>query len=142
MVSNHPSDFSYTLLMSVFPFSGPCRPTIKKEPKSPVQPPRKRKAYLTTDANSIGRIEILEADINIVPPSGKCHKSSSGTSQVRFDGVMVPPVPPAPPARTTRKSARTAKANEKKDMRELLEHLGQELGAAAKMCKEMSELCD
>lgn len=142
VVSNHPSDCSYTLLMSVFPFSGRRRPTIKKEPKSPVQPSRKRKAYSTTGANSIGRIEILESDIDIAPPSGKRHKSSSGTSQVRFDGVMVPPVPPAPPARATRKSARTAKANEKKDMRELFERLGQELGAAAKTCEEMSELCD
>ena len=128
--------------MSVFPFSSRCHPTIKKEPKSPVQPSRKRKAYSTTGANSIGRIKILESDIDIAPPSRKRNKSSSGTSQVQFDGVMVPPVPPAPAARATRKSARTAKANEKKDMCELFERLRQELGAAAKTCEEMSELCD
>jgi hypothetical protein len=84
----------------------------------------------------------VDYEIDTAQPSGKRHKSSSGTSQVRFDGVMVPPAPPAPPARATRKSTRTAKANGKKDMRELFERLGQELGAAAKTCEDISELCD
>ena len=84
----------------------------------------------------------MDYEIDTAQPSGKWHKSSSGTSQVQFDSVMVPPAPPAPPARATRKSTRTAKANGKKDMRELFEHLGQELGAAAKTCEDISELCD
>ena len=97
---------------------------------------------MTTDATFIGQIEILDYNIDTAQPSGKCHKSSSGTSQVRFDGVMVPPGPPTPPARATRKLTHTAKANKKKDMRELFERLRQELGAAAKTCKDISELCD
>src|SRR6202050_4469094 len=132
VVSYHPSVFSFTSLMDIVSFTGHHCPTVKEEPKSPVQPPQKCKAYSTTDASSIGRIEILGSDINTAQPSGKRHKSSSGTFQVRFDGIMVPPGPPAPPARKTRKSTRTAKVNEKKDMRELFEHLGQELSVAAK----------
>src|ERR1700683_3810900 len=111
VVSYHPSDLSFTSLMDIVSFTCRRRPTVKEEPKSPVQPPRKRKAYSTTDASSIGRIKILGSDINTAQPSGKHHKSSSGTSQVRFDGVVVPP---GPPARATRKSTRATKANRKK----------------------------
>ena len=149
VVSYHPSDLSFTSLMDIVSFTGRCRPTVKEEPKSPVQPPQKRKAYSTTDASSIGRIEILGSDVDTAQPSGERHKSSSGTSQVRFDGIMVPAGPPAPPARKTRKSTRTAKVNEKKDMRELFERLGQEFHttakaneAAAKTCEDIAELCD
>ena len=142
VVSYHPSDLSFTSLMDIVSFTGRRRPTVKEEPKSPVQPPRKRKAYSTTDASSIGRIEILGSDIDTAQPSGKRLKSSSGTSQVRFDGIMVPPGPTAPPARPTRKSTRTAKVNEKKDMRELFERLGQELSAAAKAHEAASKICE
>ena len=128
--------------MDIVSFTGRRCPTVKEEPKSPVQPPRKCKAYLTTDASSIGRIEILGSDIDTAQPSGKHHKSSSGTSQVRFDGIVVPPGPTAPPGRATRKSTRTAKANGKKDLRELFEHLGKELGAAAKAHEAASKICD
>ena len=93
--------------------------TIKEEPKSlGCAATRKHKAYSTTDASTIGRIEILGPEIDTAQPSGKRHKASSGTSQTRFDGIMVPPGPTPPPARATRKSTRTAKANLKKDMRE------------------------
>ena len=142
VVSHHPSVLSVTSLIDIVSFTGRRRQTVKEEPKSPAQPPRKRKAYSTTDASSIGRIEILGSDIDTAQPSGKRHKSSSGTSQVRFDGIMVPPGPTAPPARPTRKSTRTAKVNEKKDMRELFERLGQEFGAVAKTCEDIAELCD
>ena len=98
--------------------------------------------YSTTDASSIGRIEILGSDVDTAQPSGKRHKSSSGTSQVQFDGIVVPPGPTAPPSRATRKSTRTAKANRKKDLRELFEHLGKELGAAAKAHEASSKICD
>src|ERR1700691_3184553 len=123
VVSHHPSVLSVTSLIDIVSFTGRRRQTIKEEPKSPAQPPRKRKAYSTTDASSIGRIEILGSDVDTAQPSGKRHESSSGTSQVRFDGVMVPP---GPPARATRKSTRAAKANGKKDMCELFERLRQE----------------
>lgn len=156
VVSHHPSVLSFTSLIDIVSFTGRRRQTVKEEPKSPAQPPRKRKAYSTTDASSIGRIEILGSDVDTAQPSGKRHKSSSGTSQVRFDGIMVPPGPPAPPARKTRKSTRTAKVNEKKDMRELFEHLGQELSVAAKaheaaakaheaasmICEDIAQLVD
>ena len=156
VVSHHPSVLSVTSLIDIVSFTGRRRQTVKEEPKSPAQPPRKRKAYSTTDASSIGRIEILGSNIDTTQPSGKRHKSSSGTSQVRFDGIMVPPGPPAPPARKTRKSTRTAKVNEKKDMRELFEHLGQELSVAAKaheaaakahetasmICEDIAQLVD
>src|SRR6202050_2732893 len=69
VVSYHPSDLSFTSLMDIVSFTGRRRPTIKEEPKSPVQPPRKRKAYSTRDA-SIGRIEILGSDIDTAQPSG------------------------------------------------------------------------
>jgi hypothetical protein len=128
--------------MDIVSFTGHCRPTVKEEPKSPVQPPRKRKAYSTTDASSIGHIKILGSHINTTQPSGKHHKSSSGTSQVQFYGIMVPPDPTAPPTRATRKSTHAAKANEKKDMRELFEHLKQEFGAVARICKDIAKLCD
>ena len=55
---------------------------------------------------------------------------------------MVPPAPTAPSTRMTRKLTRTTKANEKKDMCELFEHLRQELGAAVKTCKDISEICN
>ena len=142
VVSHHPSVLSVTSLIDIVSFTGRRRQTVKEEPKSPAQPPRKRKAYSTTDASSIGRIEILGSDVDTAQPSGKRHKSSSGTSQVRFDGIMVPPGPPAPPARKTRKSTRTAKVNEKKDMRELFEHLGQELSVAAKAHETASMICE
>ena len=135
VVSHHPSVLSVTSLIDIVSFTGRRRQTVKEEPKSPAQPPRKRKAYSTTDASSIGRIEILGSDIDTAQPSGKRHKSAS-TSQVQFDGIMVPAT------RATRKSTRTAKANSKKDMHELFEHLGQELGAAAKTCEDIAELCD
>jgi len=122
--------------MDIVSFTGRRRPTVKEEPKSPVQPPQKHKAYSTTDASSIGRIKILDSYIDTTQPSGKRQKSSSGTSQVRFDGIVVPP------GRATRKSTRTAKANGKKDLRELFEHLGKELGAAAKAHEAASKICD
>ena len=127
--------------MDIVSFTGRRRPTVKEEPKSPVQPPQKRKAYSTTDASSIGRIKILDSYIDTTQPSGKRQKSSSGTSQVQFDGIVVPPGPTAPPGRATRKSTRTAKANRKKDLREFFEHLGKELGAAAKAHKAASKIC-
>ena len=139
VVSHHPSVLSFTSLIDIVSFTGRHRQTVKEEPKSPAQPPRKRKAYSTTDASSIGRIEILGSDIDTAQPSGKRHKSSSGTSQVRFNGVVVPP---GPPARATRKLTCAAKANGKKDMRELFERLGQEFGAVAKTCEDIAELCD
>ena len=156
VVSYHPSVFSFTSLMDIVSFTGRRRPTVKEEPKSPVQPPRKRKAYSTTDASSIRCIEISGPNINTAQPSGKHHKASSGTSQTRFDGIMVPPGPTPPPARATRKSTRTAKANSKKDMCELFEHLGQELSMAAKaheaavkaheaasmICEDIAQLVD
>src|SRR6202050_4403195 len=135
VVSYHPSDLSFTSLMDIVSFTGHRRLTIKEEPKSLVQPPRKRKAYLTTDASSIRRIEILGSNIDTAQPSGKRYKSSSGTSQVRFNGIMVPPGPTTPPARPMRKLTHTTKVNEKKDMRELFERLGQELSAAVKAHK-------
>ena len=75
---------------------------------------------------------------------------------MRFDGIVVPPSPTGPPARATRKLTCTAKANGKKDMHELFEHLGQELGAAvkaneaaakaheaaSKICEDIAELVD
>src|ERR1700683_5074159 len=64
VVSYHPSDWSFTSLMDIVPFTGHCRPTVKEEPKSPVQPPQKRKAYSTTDASCIRHIEILGSDID------------------------------------------------------------------------------
>ena len=139
VVSHHPSVLSFTSLIDIVSFTGRCRQTVKEEPKYPVQQPRKCKAYSTTDASSIGRIEILGSDIDTAQPSGKHHKSSSGTSQVRFDGVVVPP---GPPARATRKSTRATKANRKKDMRELFERLRQEFGAVARTCKNIAKLCD
>ena len=156
VVSHHPSVLSVTSLIDIVSFTGRRRQTVKEEPKSPAQPPRKRKAYSTTDASSIGRIEILGSDVDTAQPSGKRHKSSSGTSQVRFDGIVVPPGPTAPPGRATRKSTCTAKANGKKDLRELFEHLRQELGAAvkankaaakaheaaSKICEDIAELMD
>jgi hypothetical protein len=99
--------------MDIVSFTGHCCPTVKEEPKSPVQPSRKRKAYSTTDASSIGHIKILGSDINTTQPSGKHHKSSSGTSQVQFDGIMVPSGPTAPPTRATRKLTHATKANKK-----------------------------
>ena len=142
VVSHHPSVLSVTSLIDIVSFTGRRRQTVKEEPKSPAQPPRKRKAYSTTDASSIGRIEILGSDVDTAQPSGKRHKSSSGTSQVRFDGIVVPPSPTGPPARATRKLTCTAKANGKKDMHELFEHLGQVVGAVAKTCEDIAELCD
>src|SRR6202050_1101960 len=100
VVSYHPSDLSFTSLMDIVSFTGRRHPTVKEEPKSPVQPPQKHKAYSTTDASSIGHIEILGSDIDTAQPSGKRLKSSSGTSQVRFDGIMVGPT--ALPARPMR----------------------------------------
>src|ERR1700683_5197818 len=137
-------------LMDIVSFTGRCHPTVKEEPKSLVQPPQKQKAYSTTDASSIRCIKILGSDINTAQPSGKHHKSTSGTSsQVQFDGIMVPPGPTTPTTRAARKSMCTAKANSKKDMRELFERLGQEFHttakaneAAAKTCEDIAELCD
>jgi hypothetical protein len=126
--------FGLSILMS---FTGRRRPVVKEEPKSPAQPTKKRKAYSATDTSTIGRLEIIGSDNDTPQPTGKRHKAFSGaSSQVRFDGIVVPP---APVIRPTRKSTRTAKANSKKDLRELFERLGQEFGAVAKTCEDIAE---
>src|ERR1700692_142906 len=108
-------------LISIVLFTGRRRPGIKEEPKSPTQTAaKKRKAYSTTDASAIGSIESTAGfDLNPPQPARKRQKSAAGSSsQVRFDGVAVPP------ARVTRRSARTTKANSKKEIHELFERLG------------------
>jgi len=115
----------------------PRKPTVKEEPKSPACPlGRKRKAFSTTDVNAIEFIEpVDDTVIKITQPSGKHVKTASGSSsQVQFEGIMIP--------KGMRKSARTTKANSKKDISELLAWLGQEFGAIAKTCEEISESID
>ena len=123
-------------LISIVSFTGCHRPGIKEEPKSPTQTAaKKRKAYSTTDASAIGSIESTAGfDLDPPQPAGKRQKLAAGSSsQVRFDGVAVPP------ARVTRRSARTTKANSKKEIHELFEWLGQEFGVVTKTCEEIAE---
>jgi hypothetical protein len=107
---------------------------VKEEPRSPAQG-KKRKANSVSDASSIGRSDATGFDFEATEPNGKRQKMASGSSaQVRFDGIMVPPV------KATRRSTRSAKANSKKDIHELFERLGQEFGAVAKTCKDIAEV--
>lgn len=116
----------------------PRQMTIKEEPKSPGRAAtRKRKAYSTTDANSIGIIEPIEdadadADADAAQPAGKRAKTTAASSsRVRFDGVAIP--------RPTRKSTRTTKTISKK---ELFARLSQEYATIAKTYEELSETWD
>lgn len=132
---------SFITLMSIVSFTGHHRLTVKEKPKSPAQPPRKWKACSTADASTIRCIKIMGSNIDPAQPSGKQHKLSSGTSsQVQFDGVMVPG-PPTPAAMETRKSTCTIKANSKKDLCKLFECLRQEYGAVAKANEAVAKTC-
>jgi hypothetical protein len=120
-------------LICIGSFTGRRRPTVKEEPRSPAQG-KKRKANSVSDASSIGRSDATGFDFEATEPNGKRQKMASGSStQVRFDGIMVPPV------KAPRRSTRSAKANSKKDINELFERLGQEFGAVAKTCKDIAE---
>src|ERR1700729_4283770 len=84
--------FRFITLMSIISFTDRHRPIMKDEPESLALPAKKRKAYLITDTPAIGHIDIMGSNINPAQPSGKRHKLSSGaSSQVRFDGVVLPP---------------------------------------------------
>ena len=134
------SSDSFTTLTNVMQSQGqrrPCELTVKEEPKSPAHPSgRKCKVILTTDANAIGFIEpIANADVEMTQPSGKCIKTTSGSSlQVQFEGITI--------QKGMRRSACTTKANSRKEVSELLVWLGQEFGAIAKTCEEISESMD
>jgi hypothetical protein len=115
--------------------------TIKEEPRSPARSAnRKRKAYSTTDASSIGIIEPID-DADTQPLGKKAKTAFASSSQVRFDGVAIP--------KATRKSTRATKANSKKDTNELFARLAKEFAAVTKdfaavtkTCEEISETLD
>jgi hypothetical protein len=123
-------------LMSMVSFTGRCRPMVKEEPKSPTQPANKKhKAESTTDVSAIRHTQTVSVALNPTRPSGKRHKAAfGGPSQVRFNGITVPPTPKA-----TRNSTRATKANLKKDIHKLFEQLGQEFRAVGKTCEEIAE---
>ena len=112
---------------------------VKEEPKSPGQSgSRKRKAYLSVDANPIGILEPIDVDVDTFPqPVRKRAKPASGSSSnPRFDGVVL--------TKPTRKSTRTAKANSKKEagVSELFRRLVQEHGAIARTYEEIADAMD
>jgi hypothetical protein len=84
--------------MDIVSFTGRRCLTIKEEAKSLVQPPRKRKAYSTTDASSIGCIKILGSDIDTAQPSGSTTSPplalSKCDSMVSWCLPVLPVLPP------------------------------------------------
>jgi hypothetical protein len=111
---------------------------VKKELKSPdTKNPSKRKAYSTTGAHPIGRIDVFEGNFYTAPGSSKWQKTGTGASaQVRFDGVVIPN---NQHMKATRKSTRTTRATSKKNVNGLFEHLGQEFQAIVKTCGDITE---
>jgi len=106
----------------------PHEMTIKEGLKSPGHAAtRKHKAYLTTDANPIGIIKLID-DTNTAQPVGKRAKTTASSSCVQFDRVAI--------TRPTRRSAHAINMNSKK---ELFAHLSQEYAIIVKAYKELSE---
>jgi hypothetical protein len=117
---------------------------MKEEVKSPVNlSASKHKLYSITDGAPIGRLDTTNLKLNFdLALNGKRQKTTSvGSSQVRFDGVVLGDnVEPGP--RVTRKLTRSTKASSKKSAHELFERLGQEFWAVAKTCEDIAEALD
>jgi hypothetical protein len=118
--------------------------TVKEEVKSPVNPSAsKHKLYSITDGAPIGCLNTTNLKLNFdLVLNGKRQKTTSvGSSQVRFDGVVLRDNA-EPNPRVTRKSTMSAKASSKKSTHELFEWLGQEFWAVTKTCEDIAEALD
>ena len=107
---------------------------VKEEPKAPAQPTsHKRKAYSTTNGQSIGFIDVLEDDpTSSVQPIGK--RTQTAGPSVKLEGVIIP--------RATRKSTQNERVASKVDLSELYKRLGRELSAVARTFEELSKRID
>jgi hypothetical protein len=107
---------------------------VKEEPQSPAQPaPRKRKARPSVDAGTLSTCDHLEDDVGSSTQSvGKRTKISASTSNVRFDGVIIPAPKP------TRRSTRVAKMP-KKDVVGALRHFEDILAVASRAAGDLAD---
>ena len=147
VVSSYYFICSHTKLMDTLYFAVQCcvRPqAVKKEPKSPDNSTSSKwKVYSTNSANPIGSIHPIDIDFDASQQGSSKHQktASSGSSNVRFDGVIVP-ANVRPASRPTRQSTRSTKTTPKKEINGLLTRLGQEFRAAAKTCEDIAEALD
>ena len=108
--------------------------TVKEEPKAPAQPTSlKRKAYSTTNRQSIGFIDILEDNPTSSMQPVRKWTWTAGPS-VKLEGVIIP--------QAMRKSTRNEQVASKADLSKLYKRLGWELGAVARTFEELSECID
>ena len=107
---------------------------VKEEPKAPAQPTScKRKAYSTTNGQSIGFINVLEDDpTSSVQPIGK--RTQTARPSAKLEGVIIP--------QAMRKSTQNEQVASKVDLSELYKRLGRELGAVARTFEELSKCID
>ena len=107
---------------------------VKEESKSPSRPgPKKRKAYSTVSANSIGTLEQIDEQpaMSSQPLRKRPKRAKSPTLKV---DMVIP--------RMTRKSARNEKASSKRDLGELYRRIGQEHAALAKSYDDLADNMD
>ena len=147
VVSSYYFICSHTKLMDTLYFAVQRRvrpQAVKKEPKSPDNSTSSKwKVYSTNSANPIGSIHPIDIDFDASQQgSSKRQKTaSSGSSNVRFDGVIVP-ANVRPASRPTRQSTRSTKTTPKKEVHGLFTWLSQEFWAAAKTCEDIAEALD
>ena len=108
--------------------------TVKEEPKAPAQPTsHKRKAYSTTNGQSICFIDVLKDNpTSSVQPVRKWTQTAGPSA--KLEGVIIP--------QATRKSTQNGRVASKADLSKLYKRLRQELGAVARTFEELSERID
>ena len=108
------------LLISLIGRRRAQNPAVMDEPKSPT--------------NLAG----TKHKICLNSPQGSSKRQITGSSQVHFDSINLPPNV----ARPTRRSTRTARVNTRKNVGELFQRLGREFQAVAKTYEEIAGAID
>jgi hypothetical protein len=110
---------------------------VKEELGTPsASAPRKRKAHISVDAGPLwspGQLELDDEAGASTHSVGKRARTSTNSSNVRFDGVVI--------QKPTRRSTRVAKATTalRNDVAHVCRRIGQELGVVARSFSDFAD---